>query len=226
MKKALLSLSTILFLVLLYSFSEDNNPLSYYNDTTSKLKLNHFDANDVNDGYSIFGLKSINNNKKIISEGTYNKEHKLITSVDFEVVRKRGITLYDMNMMIGSSLEIVSEPSLDLSVNQYIEFPDNPKEGDMLKDAVLKGVLYNSGNRFAAIEISCLNRKVLEITQLETPFGTLDCYCVEFTFISKIGIVKFTNTRRFWYNKEYGIIKTDRHSKKGKYTGKSMLDKV
>lgn len=221
--------TSLLFVIALFVFSAfttSTTVLPYYSDSSKVVKLNHYDGKDKFNGYSTVEFKSIKEGVLTLNEKAYASDGDFITGIDFKVKKNESATAYDMNYMLGSSLEIISDPKLEISEHVCMEFPDEVKVGDVLKDALMRGVIYSKGSKFGSLELTCANRKVVEKAEIETEIGKYESYCVEFTFISKIGFVKFTNTKRFWYNNELGIIKSDRHSKKGKYSGKSVLAEV
>jgi len=226
MKKILQFATISIVLSAMFAFTISTTVLPYFTDATKKIQLSHYDSNDKYAGYSSFDFKSRVGNVFTIEETAFGTKGDKLTVVDYNVEKKNNAAAYDMNIMIGSNLDFIKDRKVTVDENTYMEFPDEVKVGDMLKDGVFKGVVYSNGSRFAALDITCISRKVVEKAVLETPAGKFESYCVEFTLITKIGIIKSTDIKRFWFNNQMGIIKTDRHSKNGKYTGKSVLSKL
>jgi hypothetical protein len=226
MKKIILFATISIVLSTIFAFTISTTVLPYFVDASKKIQLSHYNGNDKYAGYSSFDYKSKTGEILTIEETAFGTKGDKLTVVNYTVEKKNGATAYDMNIMIGSDLDFIKDRKLTVDENTFMEFPDEVKVGDILKDGVFKGVVYSSGSRFAALDISCINRKVVEKAELETPAGKFESYCVEFTLITKIGIIKSTDIKRFWFNNQMGIIKTDRHSKNGKYTGKSVLSKL
>lgn len=226
MKKITILAGVIAFVIGICAFTVSTTVLPYFTDASKRIELSHYTEKDKYDGYSSFEFLLREGEVLTIKEKVYNKDGKFLMDEIYTVEKKNNATQFDLHSMIGGGLDLVEKPTLKIEEQVYQEFPDVVKVGDVLKNATLKGTVFTNGQRFCALELNCINRKVVEVVEIVTPSGKYESYCVEFTFTSKIGFVKSTDTKRFWFNDELGIIKTDRHDKKGKYTGKSELTKV
>lgn len=221
-RKLSLIASVALSALILMSFVNQQVLLSRFMKVGDFFVLNHYDEKDKTEYCSKFVVSEYNDGKIKVVETTYNSKSEPIIVYPFDIIVDENKASYDMNFMVGASISDFKDATLENGVSKGMEFPVSAKVGDALPDASLTGYIYMGGKPFMPLELNAYNRKVGALETLDTPIGKFDCYRVDFEFSSKVGFIKNTVNKSFWFSKEFGIIKTDKH-KKDKYKGKSTL---
>lgn len=209
-----------------FGFVSDNTSLlPFFKGESSSLVFRNYNAKDEFDSEEKLqfsrrtGNQLVLNNKMLDDDGS----EKDIAVIPTTVERAGESTAYHLSSFIFSTMGYRLETKSETNV----EFPDNVKVGDVLKDARLTGDLFDKKDAFfGKFELSFTERKIVAQGEIKTAAGSFPAYQVEFKQFTRIGILKTTFKRNFWYNKEMGIIKTDKYTMKGKYKGKTELQTI
>ncbi|MFD2312589.1 hypothetical protein ACFSKX_19395, partial [Microbulbifer halophilus] len=102
-----------------------------------------------------------------------------------------------------------------------VEFPNNLKVGQTLKDANLKMTLNMSGIKMN-MTMDMLNRTVDAKESVTTTAGTFDCFVLSYDTEMKMGM-KMNFKNKEWIAKGVGVVKSENYNKKGKLMGYSEL---
>ena len=228
MKRKIISLSAgIISVIALMSYGFQETILSKLENPNDFFVLKNFDEDNKNDSYSKHVVLSKANGKLRMVEIILGLKKDTVMKYAYDIDKDPNKAVYNMRYMAGATLpnNNTKDNSFENEVHVGMEFPLNAKVGDMLPDASIKGDWFKAGKQFIFIELIAYNRKVVAIETLDTPVGKLECYKVDFDFSTKLAFVKTVVNRSYWFNNQYGIIKTDKH-KKGKYKGKSEMEEV
>ena len=157
---------------------------------------------------------------KLASE-MFDKKGKSMAKANSSVQCNGGVFSIDMKMMLPQQQAEQSGGETQVTgQTNYIDYPNNMKVGDQLKDGAFSMDI-KRGGMTQTMNMTITERKVLGQESVTTTAGTWDCFKISaHTHIAiKTGIISipmnFDNTE--WYAPGFGIVKSD-----GKYGGTAI----
>lgn len=168
------------------------------------------------DGRQVYAVSDVSNGGgtttgKFNSEG-FNKKGKSIVKGTGTVQCKDGILMVDLKVMMPQATQEQFAQADAKFDNVYIEYPNNMKPGDQLKDATMNLDINNKGMK-QSIAMTVNNRKVEAKESVTTPAGTWDCFKISShtkVTIKTMGIGVPMNIDGYeWYAPGFGIVKTE-----------------
>ncbi len=224
-------ISAVLLSVILFGFTllpSDCSTIFFFKEGSSATST-HYDSKDKITGSTKTVYKKVN---KFGSGATasaeqenYDKKGKLTVKNDFTIKCENGILYFDMKMyMPQQQAEAYKDMEVTVDGNN-VEYPSNLKIGQSLKDATIKFTIKTKEGAvipMSDMTIKVTDRKVEAKETVTTPAGTFECFKItESSEIKTIFSAKAKSV--IWFNEEYGNIKSETYSDKGKYAGRSEL---
>ncbi len=142
----------------------------------------------------------------------FDKKGKSLVKGSGTVQCKDGVMFVDIRMMLPQQQQEQFANADAKMDDMYIEYPNNMKAGDQLKDANMTLEINNNGMKQSVI-MNVTNRKVEGKESVTTSAGTWECFKI--TYKSKINIktmgvglpVNLDGTE--WYAPGFGVVKTE-----------------
>lgn len=152
------------------------------------------------------------NTTATVNSEMFNNKGKSIAKGHSQIQCQGGIMMLDMTMQLPEQQQ-EQFAKADVKADKiFIEYPNNMKAGDHLKDATLNMDIDNSGMK-QSVNMVTSDRTVVAKESVTTSAGTWDCFKI--TFKSKITIktmgigmpVNIEGTE--WFAPGFGIVKTE-----------------
>ncbi len=107
--------------------------------------------------------------------------------------------------------------NMDIKGNTPI-MPEKPSAGLKLQDCTVTIPSMSTTANYTGVQFT-------RNEQVTTPAGTFDCWCLEYTTVSKVAFIKSTTTNEQWFAKGVGVVKYVMKDKSGKVQSVQELDK-
>lgn len=214
MKKYVLTASVVILLAGSAAAQDCSNYYFLQNNKTVEMTV--YNRKGEANGKQIFTVSDVTNGGgtttgKFQSE-MFNKKGKSMAKGSGKVECKGGVMFVDAKVLMPQAQQ-EQFASADATIdNVYIEYPNNMKPGDQLKDANMNMEIDNKGMK-QSISLLVNNRKVEAKESVTTTAGTWECFKITSKTkmtIKTMGIgvpVSFEGTE--WYAPGFGIVKTD-----------------
>ena len=96
--------------------------------------------------------------------------------------------------------------------------PEKPSSGLKLQDCTVVIESMSTTANYTDI-------KYTGSEQITTPAGTFDCWCLEYTTVSKVAFIKATTKNEQWFAKGVGVVKYVMKDKNGNVQSVQELDR-
>lgn len=150
-----------------------------------------------------------------------DKRGELITETTFNVTcRGDGVEIDIQSMMSPDLFEQFRGMETDISGTNIV-LPNTLSVGDELPDAEMI-MKIDMGGVNMTMEVSMIDRKVVAEESLTTPAGTFDCYVIEYTTKTKMGMAR-TGKAKQWIAKGVGLVKQEDYNRNGRVLGRNLL---
>lgn len=150
-----------------------------------------------------------------------DKNGDLITESTFDVFCNGSELEIDFKSMMSPDLfDQFRGMETEISGTNII-MPNNLTVGDELPDAEMN-MKVNMGGINMNMEVTVTNRKVIAQENLTTPAGTFDCYVIEYTTMTKMGMAR-TGQAKQWVAKGVGMVKQEDYNNRGRILGRNLL---
>ena len=147
-----------------------------------------------------------------VNSEMFDKKGKSIAKGHSQIVCNGGVMMIDMTMQLPQAQQ-KQYSKADVKADKiFIEYPNNMKEGDKLKDATLSIDIDNAGMK-QSINMVTSDRTVAGKESVTTTAGTWDCFKI--TYKSKITVktmgigMPFNIEGTEWFAPRFGIVKTE-----------------
>jgi len=149
----------------------------------------------------------------------FDKKGKTITKSKQKIKCSDGVMMVDMKMSMPSQAA-AGGPAAETDVKAtdiFIEYPNNMKVGDALKDATMHLDMDSGNGLKQTVDMEVFDRKVEGQETVTTPAGSWECFKISFKSkmrIKTMGIGMPVNIEGVeWFAPGFGIVKTQ--SKQG-----------
>jgi hypothetical protein len=147
-----------------------------------------------------------------VNSEMFDKKGKSIAKGHSQIVCNGGVMMIDMTMQLPQQQQ-EQFAKADVKADKiFIEYPNNMKVGDKLKDATLSMDIDNSGMK-QNINMVTSDRTVAGKESVTTTAGTWDCFKI--TYKSRITVktmgigMPFNMEGTEWFAPGFGIVKTE-----------------
>ena len=147
-----------------------------------------------------------------VNSEMFDKKGKSIAKGHSQIVCNGGVMMIDMSMQLPQQQQEQFAKAEVKADKIYIEYPNNMKVGDKLKDATLNMDIDNSGMK-QNVNMVTSDRTVAAKESVTTTAGTWDCFKI--TYKSKVTIktmgigMPFNIEGTEWFAPGFGIVKTE-----------------
>ncbi|MBO9201537.1 MULTISPECIES: TapB family protein [Niastella] len=188
----------------------------YFLQKNKTVEMTIFDKKGQANGKQVYTVSDVTNSGDNIT-GTVNsemfdKKGKSIAKGHTQIVCNGGVMMIDMTMQLPQQQQ-EQFARADVKADKiYIEYPNNMKPGDKLKDATLNMDIDNSGMK-QNVNMVTSDRTVAAKESVTTTAGTWDCFKI--TYKSKVTIktmgigMPFNIEGTEWFAPGFGIVKTE-----------------
>lgn len=218
---------TVLICALTISFSSvcQNACSTYYPFKEGvKFEITNFNKKGKKESVINYEVVSIENNVAAIKTIISDAKNKEITTTNYQVTCNGDSVSIDFKSLMNADLfKQYKDMDIDMS-GTNIEFPNNLKVGQTLKDANLK-MSINMGGMNMNMKIDMINRKVDAKESITTSAGTFDCFALSYNTEMKMG-VKMSFKIKEWISEGVGVVKSESYNKNGKLMGYSELTSI
>ncbi|OQP51357.1 hypothetical protein A4H97_27675 [Niastella yeongjuensis] len=197
------------------SLAQDCNNF-YFLQKNKTVEMTIFNKKGEANGKQVYTISDVTNSGDLIT-GTVNsemfdKKGKSIAKGHSQIVCNGGVMMIDMTMQLPQQQQ-EQFAKADVKADKiYIEYPNNMKIGDQLKDATLNMDIDNAGMK-QNINMVTSNRSVAAKESVTTTAGTWDCFKI--TYKSKVTVktmgigMPFNIEGTEWFAPGFGIVKTE-----------------
>ncbi|THU32057.1 hypothetical protein FAM09_28155 [Niastella caeni] len=205
------------FICLLTNASLGQNCNDYYFLQKNKtIEMTIYNKKGDANGKQVYTVSDVNNSggstSASVNSEMLDKKGKSIAKGHSEIVCRDGVIMVDMTMQLPQQQQ-EQFAKADVKADKiYIEYPNNMKVGDKLKDATLDMTIDNSGMK-QSVNMVTSDRTVTGKESVTTTAGTWECFKI--TFKSKITIktmgigMPFNMEGTEWFAPGFGIVKTE-----------------
>lgn len=214
MQKKLLSAGLACFISLLCTAQECANYYFLQNNKTVEMTI--FNKKGEPNGKQVYSVSNISNMGGV-TRGTVNsemmdKKGKTVARGKSDIECTGGIMMIDLKMMLPQQQQEQFNKTDAKLDRVFIEYPNNMKPGDQLKDAELHITMDNNGMK-QELNMTVNNRKVEGQESITTAAGTWDCFKISYK--SKLNVrtmgvgipINIDGTE--WYAPGFGVVKTE-----------------
>lgn len=238
MKSSILVIKGFVFYLLLV-FAHDSNLHAqdcknyYYMTNNAEVQMTMYDANESINGVQTWKISNVSKDGNGFSS-TVNST--FVDGKGQEIAKGSGVykcsdgkLLADMRMSIPRD-QMQQVKAGDAQLNEaYLEYPFALSEGMRLPDALFDMDINTSGIPSTA-RFEMKNRQVAGKEKITSDAGSWDAYKITYDASMKIkmigiGIPMVMKTTE-WFVPDFGIVKSETFSKKGKKLGSSLLTKL
>jgi len=213
-------------------FSQDNLCESSYMPFKQDVVLEYtnYDKKGKETGkqtQKVSKIESIDEGFSATMETSYSdKKGNIGSEGSFDIICDGDKVKMDMsNLMNSAMMSQYANMETEITADN-IEFPNNPKEGEMLPDGTMEIKASMGGLGNMTTTITMVNRKVEGFEKLETPAGTFDCVKISQETVAKTMGMSYSSKSINWLAKGIGTVKMESYSKKGKLDMTMLLTKV
>jgi hypothetical protein len=187
----------------------------------TKFQITNFDKKGKKQSVIDYEITNITNNVAKITTKIFDDKDKEITSTTYQITCDgNGLSIDFKSMMNPDLFKQFKDMDLDIS-GTNIEWPNNLKVGQTLKDAELNMTMNMAGMKMN-MSINVVDRKVNAKESITTNAGTFDCFVLSYTTEMKMGMNQ-TFTAKEWISEGVGVVKSENYNKNGKLMGYSEL---
>ncbi|WP_034041520.1 hypothetical protein [Wocania ichthyoenteri] len=223
MKTKIITLICLLF-ISFSSFSQNTCSTYYPFEQGTKFEITSFNKKGKKESVVNYEITTIENNVATIKTKISDDKGKEITSTEYNVTCNGNSVSIDFKSLMNPNLfKQYKDMEMEMS-GTNVEFPNDLKVGQTLKDANLKMTINMSGIKMN-MTVDMLNRKVDAKESVTTTAGTFDCFALSYNTEMKMGM-KMSFTIKEWIAEGVGIVKSETYNKKGKPMGYSELTSI
>jgi len=197
------------------SLAQDCNTY-YFLQKDKTVEMTIYNKKGDANGKQVYTVSNVENNGGTITatlnSEMFDKKGKSIAKGHSQISCNSGIMMIDMTMQLPQQQQ-EQFAKADVKADKiFIEYPNNMKAGDKLKDATLNMDIDNSGMK-QNVNMITSDRNVVGKESITTTAGTWDCFKI--TFKSKITIktmgigMPFNIEGTEWFAPGFGIVKTE-----------------
>ncbi len=195
----------------------------------TKTKMVHYDKKDKMTGFTettVTEKKKLSNGVSISFHQVYDDTEEYTFESGLRIECIDGEVRYDMEKFLDPTTMTAYE-GMELDVtSDDLTIPSGSKPGDVLNDGVLKVVVNTGSPVKVTITATISNRQVVSKEKLETPAGKFDCLKISYDILTQVAFIKIKGSTVEYYDSNYGVVRTESYSKKGKLTGYSVLEEI
>jgi len=187
----------------------------YYLQNNKTIEMTIYGKKGDVAGKNVYQVSNVNSSGGSVTSDVnsemFDKKGKSIIKSAMSIKCTNGVMMMDMKAMIPSAQ--AQQFKMDAKAdNVYIEYPNNMKPGDALKDATMTMDVNNNGMQ-QSLTMNVSNRKVEGKESVTSPAGTWDCFKItSHTKINMkmgpIGIPMNMDTTE-WFAPGFGVVKTE-----------------
>jgi hypothetical protein len=167
-------------------------------------------------GKQVYTVSDVTSNGDVITATVnsemFDKKGKSIAKGHSQIACNGGVMMIDMTMQLPQQQQ-EQFAKADVKADKiFIEYPNNMKAGDKLKDATLSMDIDNAGMK-QNINMVTSDRTVAAKESVTTTAGTWDCFKI--TYKSKVTVktmgigMPFNIEGTEWFAPGFGIVKTE-----------------
>lgn len=187
----------------------------YYMQNNKTIEMTIYGKKGDVAGRNVYQVSNVQSSGPSVSSDVnsemFDKKGKSIVKSAMSVRCTGGVMMIDMKAMIPAAQQ--QQFKMDAKAeNVYIEYPNNMKPGDALKDANMTMDVNNNGMQ-QTLTMNVTNRKVEGKESITTPAGTWDCFKI--TSKNKINMkmgpigIPMNIDQTEWFAPGFGVVKTE-----------------
>jgi len=220
MKTKIITLACLLFIG--FSSIGQSTCSTYYPfEEGAKFEITSFNKKGKKESVVNYEITNIDNDMATIKANISDAKGKEVTTTEYNITCDGNSVSIDFKSLMNPEM-FKQYKDMDMEMSgTNIEFPNNLKVGQTLKDANLKMTMNMSGIKMN-MTVDMLNRKVEAKESVTTAAGTFDCFALSYNTEMKMGM-KMKFKIKEWIAKGVGVVKSETYNKKGKSMGYSEL---
>jgi hypothetical protein len=197
------------------SFGQDCNGY-YFLQQNKTIEMTIYNKKGNPDGKQVYTVSNVakngGNTTATVNSEMFSQKGKSIAKGHSEISCTGGVMMVDMTMQLPQAQQEQFAKADVKAEKIYIEYPNNMKVGDKLKDATLDMNIDNSGMK-QNVNMVTSDRTVAGKESVTTTAGTWECFKI--TYKSKITIktmgigMPFNIEGTEWFAPGFGIVKTE-----------------
>ena len=197
------------------SLAQDCNTY-YFLQKNKTVEMTIYNKKGDANGKQVYTVSDVTNNgdntTATVNSEMFDKKGKSIAKGHSQIACQGGIMMIDMTMQLPQQQQEQFSKADVKADKIFIEYPNNMKPGDKLKDATLSMDIDNSGMK-QNINMVTSDRTVAAKETVTTTAGTWDCFKI--TYKSKITVktmgigMPFNIEGTEWFAPGFGIVKTE-----------------
>jgi hypothetical protein len=197
------------------SLAQDCNTF-YFLQKNKTVEMTIYNKKGEANGRQVYTVSDVSNSggntTATVNSEMFDKKGKSIATGHSQFACQGGVMMLDMTMQLPQQQQ-EQFAKADVKADKiFIEYPNNMKAGDKLKDATLNMDIDNSGMK-QNVNMVTSDRTVVGKESVTTTAGTWDCFKI--TYKSKITIktmgigMPFNIEGTEWFAPGFGIVKTE-----------------
>ena len=197
------------------SLAQDCNSY-YFLQKNKTVEMTIYNKKGDASGKQVYTVSDVTNSggttTGTVNTEMFDKKGKSIAKGHSQISCQSGVMMIDMTMQLPQQQQ-EQFAKADVKADKiYIEYPNNMKAGDKLKDATLSMDIDNNGMK-QSINMLTSDRTVAGKESVTTTAGTWDCFKI--TYKSKVTIktmgigMPFNIEGTEWFAPGFGIVKTE-----------------
>ena len=223
MNTKILTLICTLF-ICFSSISQSTCSTYYPFEEGAKFEITSFNKKGKKESVVNYEITTIENNVATIKTKISDAKGKEVTTTKYSVTCNGNSISIDFKSLMNPDLfKQYKDVDMEMS-GTNVEFPNNLKVGQTLKDANLKMTMNMSGIKMN-MTVDMLNRKVDAKESVTTAAGTFNCFVISYNTEMKMGM-KMSFKIKEWIAEGVGVVKSETYNKKGKSMGYSELTSI
>jgi hypothetical protein len=197
------------------SIAQDCNTY-YFLQKNKTVEMTIYNKKGDANGKQVYTVSDVTNSgdntTATVNSEMFDKKGKSIAKGHSQIACQGGIMMIDMTMQLPQQQQEQFSKADVKADKIFIEYPNNMKPGDKLKDATLSMDIDNSGMK-QNINMVTSDRTVAGKESVTTTAGTWDCFKI--TYKSKITVktmgigMPFNIEGTEWFAPGFGIVKTE-----------------
>lgn len=220
MKTKIITLIGLLF-ISFSSIAQSTCSTYYPFEEGAKFEITSFNKKGKKESIVNYEITTIKDNVATIKANISDAKGKEVTTTEYNITCDGNSVSIDFKSLMNPEM-FKQYKDMDMEMSgTNIEFPNNLKVGQTLKDANLKMTMNMSGIKMN-MTVDMLNRKVEAKESVTTAAGTYDCFALSYNTEMKMGM-KMNFKIKEWIAKGVGVVKSETYNKKGKSMGYSEL---
>jgi hypothetical protein len=217
MKKFLIASASFFFA---YNVNAQDCSGYYFMQSNKVIEMTIYNRKGNPEGRQVYTISDVKNSGGTTTSNfqseMFDKKGKSVVKSSGSMQCKGGVMLVDMKMMLPQQQQEQFSKAEAKMENFYIEYPNDMKPGDALKDATMNLDVDANGMK-QNVTMVVNNRKVVGKESVTTTAGTWECFKIAYKSritVKTMGIGIPINIEGFeWYAPGFGIVKTE--SKQG-----------